>query len=195
MFIQKNRPRTTVAEPIGETLAELPFTGDQAVCLGHEQAAWSGPASTREASDTPLASDAVSVTMPVRCRVKFKQPQASTLLKAGWGGALLWPMMADDVNKLRQLAAWYREFDERAGSPWVWEARLRTAQELEAEADQRGRRAMKSAEELRAEARRLRDAVKTLSDPRLKKELAARALDLAHKLRQSQTLRKIPRLL
>jgi hypothetical protein len=41
--IQKNRPRTTVAEPIGETLAELPFTGDQAVCLGHDQAAWSGP--------------------------------------------------------------------------------------------------------------------------------------------------------
>ena len=36
--IQKNRCRTTVAEPIGETLAELPFTGDQAVCLGHEQA-------------------------------------------------------------------------------------------------------------------------------------------------------------
>ena len=40
--IQKNRCRTTVAEPIGETLAELPFTGDQAVCLGHDlQAAWS----------------------------------------------------------------------------------------------------------------------------------------------------------
>ena len=33
MFIQKNRPRTTVAEPIGETLAELPFTGDQVVCF------------------------------------------------------------------------------------------------------------------------------------------------------------------
>ena len=41
--IQKNRCRTTVAEPIGETLVELPFTGDQAVCLGHDQAAWSGP--------------------------------------------------------------------------------------------------------------------------------------------------------
>ena len=35
--------------------------------------------------------------------------------------------MADDVDKLRQLAAWYREFAECAGSPWVWEARLRTA--------------------------------------------------------------------
>jgi hypothetical protein len=28
--------RTTVAEPIGETLAELPFIGDQVVCLSHE---------------------------------------------------------------------------------------------------------------------------------------------------------------
>ena len=43
MFIQKNRLRTIVAKSIGETLAELPFTGDQAVCLGHDQAAWSGP--------------------------------------------------------------------------------------------------------------------------------------------------------
>jgi hypothetical protein len=41
--IQKNRCRTTVAEPSGETLAELSFTGDQAICLGHDQAAWSGP--------------------------------------------------------------------------------------------------------------------------------------------------------
>jgi hypothetical protein len=38
MFIQKNRSRTTVTEPIGETLAELPFTGDQVVCLGHDAA-------------------------------------------------------------------------------------------------------------------------------------------------------------
>jgi hypothetical protein len=48
MFIQKNRSRTTVTEPIGETLAELPFTGHQVVCLGHDQAAWSGPASSLE---------------------------------------------------------------------------------------------------------------------------------------------------
>lgn len=38
-------------------------------------------------------------------------------------------------DKLRQLAAWYREFAERTGSPWIWEARLRRAKELEAEAD------------------------------------------------------------
>ena len=38
-------------------------------------------------------------------------------------------------NELRKLAAWYREFAERAGNPAIWEARLRTAKELEAEAD------------------------------------------------------------
>ena len=38
-------------------------------------------------------------------------------------------------SKLRELASWYREFAERAGNPIIWEARLRTAKELEAEAD------------------------------------------------------------
>jgi hypothetical protein len=37
-------------------------------------------------------------------------------------------------RKLRQLADWYREFAERAGNPWVWEARLRLAEDLENEA-------------------------------------------------------------
>jgi hypothetical protein len=40
-----------------------------------------------------------------------------------------------DPNELRSLAAWYREFAERAGNPVIWEARLRTAEELTAEAD------------------------------------------------------------
>jgi hypothetical protein len=40
---------------------------------------------------------------------------------------------------------------------------------------------MKSAEELRAEARRLMDTVKNLSDPELKKALAERSLNLAHR--------------
>ena len=42
--IQKNRCRTTVAERMGETRAELPFIGDQVVCLSHDQAARSGSA-------------------------------------------------------------------------------------------------------------------------------------------------------
>jgi hypothetical protein len=38
-------------------------------------------------------------------------------------------------QKLRELAAWYRDFAEKAGNPWIWEARLRRAEELEREAD------------------------------------------------------------
>ena len=34
-------------------------------------------------------------------------------------------------RKLQELAQWYREFAERAGNPVIWEARLRTAKELE----------------------------------------------------------------
>lgn len=40
-----------------------------------------------------------------------------------------------DPRRLRELASWYRDFAERAGSPAIWEARLRTAKGLEAEAD------------------------------------------------------------
>jgi hypothetical protein len=40
-----------------------------------------------------------------------------------------------DPEKLRRLASWYREFAERAGSPAIWEGRLRMAGDLEAEAD------------------------------------------------------------
>ena len=38
-------------------------------------------------------------------------------------------------RKLRELAGWYREFAERTGNPTIWEARLRTAEDLDAEAD------------------------------------------------------------
>jgi hypothetical protein len=40
----------------------------------------------------------------------------------------------DEARKLRDLAAWYREFAERAGDPWIWDARLKTADKLEKEA-------------------------------------------------------------
>lgn len=40
----------------------------------------------------------------------------------------------DQAQKLRDLAAWYREFAERAGNPAIWDARLRMAEELEKEA-------------------------------------------------------------
>jgi hypothetical protein len=37
-------------------------------------------------------------------------------------------------ERLRELAAWYREFAEKTENPWIWAARLRTAKALEAEA-------------------------------------------------------------
>jgi hypothetical protein len=41
----------------------------------------------------------------------------------------------DNPLKLRELAAWYREFAERTENPTIWEARLRMAEDLETEAD------------------------------------------------------------
>jgi hypothetical protein len=41
----------------------------------------------------------------------------------------------EQATKLRNLAKWYRALAEKAGEPWVWEARLRRAEELEREAD------------------------------------------------------------
>jgi len=40
----------------------------------------------------------------------------------------------DDPQKLRELANWYREQAERTANPTIWDARLRTAEDLEAEA-------------------------------------------------------------
>jgi hypothetical protein len=40
----------------------------------------------------------------------------------------------DNPQKLRELAAWYREFAEKAANPAIWEARLRMAEDLEQEA-------------------------------------------------------------
>jgi hypothetical protein len=37
-------------------------------------------------------------------------------------------------EKLRELAAWYREFAEKTENATIWEARLRTAETLEEEA-------------------------------------------------------------
>ena len=44
-------------------------------------------------------------------------------------------LVETNPSKLRELASWYRDFAERTGNPTIWEARLRTAKELEAEAD------------------------------------------------------------
>ncbi len=43
-------------------------------------------------------------------------------------------MAMADPQKLRELAAWYREFAEKTDNAAIWEARLRTAEDLELEA-------------------------------------------------------------
>ena len=40
----------------------------------------------------------------------------------------------DNPQKLRDLASWYRAFAERTANPAIWDGRLRTAEDLEAEA-------------------------------------------------------------
>src|SRR5260370_8233588 len=52
----------------------------------------------------------------------------------------------DEAQKLRDLAAWYREYAERAGNSAIWDARLRMAEDLEKEASSltQRRTAMKS---------------------------------------------------
>ena len=37
-------------------------------------------------------------------------------------------------ERLRELACWYRGLAERAANPTIWDARLRTAEDFEAEA-------------------------------------------------------------
>jgi hypothetical protein len=40
----------------------------------------------------------------------------------------------ETIAKLEKLAAWHRINAERAGADWVWEARLRSAEDLERQA-------------------------------------------------------------
>ena len=44
------------------------------------------------------------------------------------------PTAAPEAQKLRDLATWYREFAERAGSTTIWETRLHMAEDLDQEA-------------------------------------------------------------
>jgi hypothetical protein len=59
------------------------------------------------------------------------QRRARAFLTASFTGGT-WRM--DQAQKLRDLASWYREFAERAENPAIWDARLRTAEDLEREA-------------------------------------------------------------
>jgi len=37
----------------------------------------------------------------------------------------------ENIEYLRELAAWYREFAEKAANPMIWECRIATAEDLE----------------------------------------------------------------
>jgi hypothetical protein len=39
------------------------------------------------------------------------------------------------AQKLRDLAGWYRQFAEQTRHPAIWDARLRTAEDLEEQAE------------------------------------------------------------
>lgn len=39
--------------------------------------------------------------------------------------------MAGAIRRLEELAAWHRFQADHAGSAWIWDARLRTAEDLE----------------------------------------------------------------
>jgi len=42
--------------------------------------------------------------------------------------------LSETIERFERLAAWHRINAERAGALWVWEARLRTAEDLERQA-------------------------------------------------------------
>ena len=56
------------------------------------------------------------------------------------------PDAIESPQKLRDLAAWYREFAERTQNPVIWEARIRTAEELEMNAQALESRALQTAD-------------------------------------------------
>src|SRR5205085_8061922 len=66
-----------------------------------------------------------------------------------------------EVERLRELAAWYREFLQRAGNPMIWQSRLRLAEELAGEAERLEREYLD-----RAPAPRAAPAETRVLDPR-----------------------------
>ena len=65
----------------------------------------------------------------------------------------------ETIEKLEKLAAWHRINAESAGADWVWEARLRTAEDLE-------RRAAKLRALLTADWDKRRTIAKQIHDQR-----------------------------
>ena len=56
------------------------------------------------------------------------------------------PDVTASPRQLRALAEWYREFAERTQNAAIWEARIRTAEELETNAQALESRALQDAD-------------------------------------------------
>ena len=68
------------------------------------------------------------------CRIVPLPAQDQAQVVEAVGGAAIEEGDLDEPAKLRKLAAWYRELAEQSGNPAIWDGRLRTAEDLEAEA-------------------------------------------------------------
>ena len=77
----------------------------------------------------------VAIIRPVEVMRNAKSSASTPDTNQQIGGQVRGDPVPDNSSKVRELAAWYREFAERAGNPTIWEARLRMADELDAEAD------------------------------------------------------------
>jgi hypothetical protein len=104
--------------------------------IKHALAVHSQHLAQRAAVIAPLGEDPDAIRVNVeRCRARsdsgLLEPRRRTVddLSDRARQAL------DGPQTLRDLATWYRDFAERTDNPAIWEARVRMAEDLEAEAD------------------------------------------------------------
>jgi hypothetical protein len=69
------------------------------------------------------------------CLTHGRPPRRRAIDRREGAMPFLNPYAADSPGRLRQLASWYRDFAECAGSTAIWECRLHTAEDLDEEAD------------------------------------------------------------
>src|SRR5229473_732153 len=77
---------------------------------------------------TSIAREQPWRSYPMRCRLSNED---ATIMVHTHQTA---PTQFVEAQKLRDLATWYLQFADRAGNPAIWEARLRTAEDLEKKA-------------------------------------------------------------
>jgi len=105
--IPKNRCRTTIAERMVETLAELPFIGDQVVCLSHDQARQVGWGRKRAGPKPAQLGEVNLPRMPRPC-MAFDRPSLKiTQIEAAFYGrsTLRWAYSPPDCDECDQPLA------------------------------------------------------------------------------------------